>query len=243
MASYKTEAIIINRLNLGESDRILTLFSPNLGKIRAICKGSRRTKSKFGGHTELFSLGDFVINTGKSLDTVNDVTLKQNYFAENPDIEKVKSAYYFAEIINRLLPDHAEHHDIYELLIFCLSAMEEAAVPLVQLVFVARLLMSLGIYPELTNCIKCEEKPDKDKLYFSKIGGGLVDKHCSLHFEDATRVDENTIKLWRYIATAPIAATLKLQVPTETIRSANALATNYIHCVTQIDYKSLRVLS
>jgi len=243
MASYKTEAIIVNRLNLGESDRILTLFSPNLGKIRAICKGSRKTKSKFGGHTELFSLGDFVINSGKSLDVVSDVTLKRNYFAENPDMEKIKTTYYFAEVINRLIPDHAEHRDIYELLLFCLEAMDEADIPLIQLIFVARILMSLGIYPELTNCIKCEEKPDKDNLYFTKSGGGLVDSHCSLHFEDATRIDENTVKLWRYIANAPLSSTLKLQVDAESVKDAAALANTYIHCVTQIDYKSLRVLS
>lgn len=243
MASYKTEAIIINRLNLGESDRILTLFSPEIGKIRAIAKGSRKTKSKFGGHTELFSLADFVISTGKSLDVVNDVSLLSNYFSENPDIEKVKSAYYFAEIINRLIPDHAPHPDIYELLIFCLDNMQKTDISLIQLIFVSRILISLGIYPELTNCVKCEEKPHKDSIYFSKTGGGLTDKACSLHFEDATSVDENTIKLWRYIATAPLADTLRVKVGTEDVCAATRLANEYIHCATQIDYKSLKVLS
>lgn len=243
MVSYKTTAIIINRLNLGESDRILTLFSPGSGKFKAICKGSRRTKSKFGGHTELFSLAEFVISTGKSLDIVSDVTLVHNFFAENPDIAKIKTAYYFAEIVNKLLPEHAKNEEVYNLFVYCLSELDKKDERLVQLIFVARLLRNLGIYPELTSCVKCEQKPEGEDLYFSKTGGGVIDKACSTHFEDAEKVDESTIKLWRFIADAPTSDLAKLKVGENSIVLASELANSYIHCVTMIDYKSLRVLS
>lgn len=243
MASYKTQAIIINRLNLGESDRILTLFSPEYGKIRAICKGSRKTKSKFGGHTELFTLADFIITSGKSLDIVSEATLLTNYLNNNPDIENIKTAYYFGEIINKLLPDETPNPDIYEVLTFCLGNIGNIDEKLLQLIFVAKILKTLGIYPELSSCIKCEEKPDKEILYFSKTGGGLVDKSCSLHFHDAIRTDESTIKLWRYVTETPLQSATNISAPKATIDSACELANSYILCVASIDVKSLRVLA
>jgi len=243
MASYKTKAIVINRLNLGESDRILTLFSPEYGKIRSVCKGGRRTKSKFGGHTELFSYCDFVISEGKNLDILSDSCLITNFLADKPDMEKIKTAYYFAEVINRLLPDKTPNREVFDLYLFCLENIYQIPEKLLQLIFVAKLLKILGIYPELSVCVKCEHKPNKDDLYFSKMAGGIIDQTCSLHFEDAIRTDENTIKLWRYLADSPASAGANISTSETTIAAANLLAIEYIHCVTQIDYKSLRVLS
>ena len=243
MASYKTEAIIIGRLNLGESDRILTLFSLEHGKIRAVCKGARKPKSKFGGHIELFNIADFIITSGKSLDIVSDVSMKNNCFSENPDIEKVKTAYYFGEIINKLLPDNAKNEDIYRDLHYCLLEMYHLDTPLLQLIFVARVLKSLGIYPELSTCIKCDGKPGDNNIFFTRSGGGIVGESCYTHFDDAIRVDKNTIKLWRFVAEQPLTDLHRVKASRETIQNASELANSYIHCVTQIDYRSLRVLS
>lgn len=243
MPNYKTQAIIINRLNLGESDRILTLFSPDHGKIRAIAKGSRRTKSKFGGHTELFSLSEMVITKGKNLDIVSDANLLNNFLANNPDIDKVKTAYYFGEIINKLLPDESVNREVYDLLLYCLNNINDADIRLLQLVFIARLLKNLGIYPELSQCVKCEEKPDKDNIHFSKSAGGILDNRCAIHFEDSAQTNEDTVKLWRYVADSPLTSSLKINTSQATVTSASSLAIDYIHCVTMIDYKSLRVLS
>jgi DNA repair protein RecO (recombination protein O) len=243
MSSYKTRAIIINRLNLGESDRILTLFSPEYGRIKAICKGSRKTKSKFGGHTELFSLVDFIISSGKSLDLVNEATLARNYFAKSSDIEKIRTAYYFSEIIGRLIPENTKNTEIFETLDYCLSNLPHTDVRRIQLIFVAKILKSLGIYPELSNCIKCEYKPSKDSLYFSGSGGGITDQDCSVYFEDSVCVSENIVKLWRYMADAPLDTLDKVNAPKNVIEDTCELANDYIRCVTMIDYKSLRTLS
>ena len=243
MKSYKTEAIIINRLNLGESDRILTLFSPEFGKIRAVCKGARKTKSKFGGHTELFSHGNFVLSAGKSLDILSDAILINNFLASDPDIEKVRSAYYFAEIINKLLPDNAPNPEIYSVYLHCLENMYVIDIDLLQLIFISKVLKSQGVYPELSNCVKCEQKPDRGYIFFSKMAGGITDRDCSKHFEDSIQTDEKVVKLWRYITDTNVELLKNIVVDNETIKSANTLAISYIHCVTMIDYKSLQVLS
>ena len=243
MPSYKTEAIIINRLNLGESDRILTLFSPSKGKIRAIAKGSRRTKSKFSGHTELFTLCDFIISTGKSLDIITDSDLVSNFLALNPDMESVKTAYFMAEVISKLLPDDQPNQEVYDLFLWCLRNLGTSETNLIRLIFVSRMLKIFGIYPELGKCIKCEVKPSEEVVYFSKMAGGIIDKSCSLHFEDAIRVNKDVIKLWRYLANVSFAELLKLKPDPKLSQSTSELALEYLRCMTMIDYRSIRVLS
>jgi DNA repair protein RecO (recombination protein O) len=243
MASYKTEAVILSRLNLGESDRILTLFSPSKGKIRAIAKGSRKTKSKFSGHTELFTFCDFIISTGKSLEIITDSELISNYLALKPDMESVKTAYFMAEVIGKLLPDEQPNEDIYKLFLWCLGRLNSDKINLVRLIFVARILKILGIYPELSKCVKCERRPDPDVLYFSKEAGGIIDKSCSLHFSDARRASQDTIKLWRYLAESDYSGLLRLRPTASLVDSTSELALEYLKCVTLIDYRSIRVLS
>jgi len=243
MASYKTAAIIIARLNLGESDRILTLFSPSKGKTRAIAKGSRKTKSKFSGHTELFTLCDLIISTGKSLDIITDSELTTNFLVSKPDLESVKTAYFMAEAINKLLPDDQPNIDIYNLFLWCLKHLDSDKTNLVRLIFVTRILKILGIYPELSKCVKCETRPDPETIYFSKEAGGIIDKGCSLHFADATRTNQDVIKLWRFLADSNFSELNKIRPSAALVNTASELALEYMRCVTMIDYRSIRVLS
>lgn len=243
MTSYKTKAIIINRLNLGESDRILTLFSPEFGKIRAICKGSRRTKSKFGGHTELFSCADFVVSKGKSLDIITDAVLSKNYLNTDPDIDKVQTAYFFAEVLNKLLPDETPNKEVYNLYQYCLEKINTFDSKFIQLLFVAKLLKDLGIYPELSTCVVCSEKPDRAEIFFSQGAGGITDRKCSTHFEDSVETNESVVKLWRFLADSSFERIEKLSADKAIVCAASDLAVQYICRTTMIDAKSLRVLS
>jgi len=73
--TYQTEAIIIKKTKLGEADRILTFFTPDLGKIRAVAKGVRRPRSKMSGHLELLTHSLVSLARGRNLDTVTGIIL------------------------------------------------------------------------------------------------------------------------------------------------------------------------
>ena len=81
--TYKTEAIIIKRMNLGEADRIVTAFSRDFGKIRFVAKGVRRIKSKFGGSVEPFYKSELLIVNGKSLDILSNAEIKETHQLTN----------------------------------------------------------------------------------------------------------------------------------------------------------------
>ncbi|MFI5266557.1 MAG: DNA repair protein RecO, partial [Chloroflexota bacterium] len=72
---YKTEAIVLDRKDFGEADRLLTLYTPGMGKVRAIAKGARRTTSRLSGHLELFTHTSLVLVAGRNLDIVTQSQL------------------------------------------------------------------------------------------------------------------------------------------------------------------------
>lgn len=68
---YKTEAIVLKHIPFGEADRLVTLYTPQLGKVRAVAKGARRARSKLAGHLEPLTRVNTLIRRGKTLDTIS----------------------------------------------------------------------------------------------------------------------------------------------------------------------------
>ena len=114
---YKAEAIILKRKIIGETDRILTLFSKQYGKIKVIAKGIRRTSSKRSPHLELFNHVDLVLHKGKIWDSVTDVNTIEIFQGLRKHLSRISIAYYLSELVDRLLPEKQEHTDIFALLI------------------------------------------------------------------------------------------------------------------------------
>lgn len=116
-AVYKTEAIILKRKNSGETDRILTLFSKQYGKMKVIAKGVRKTSSKRSPHLELFTYVDVVLHKGKIVDSVSEVNTREVFQGLRKHLSRIHIAYYFTELIDRLLPEKQEHADIFSYLV------------------------------------------------------------------------------------------------------------------------------
>lgn len=114
--TYKTEAIILTRRNLGEADRLVTCFSKHYGKLRVIAKGVRRPKSRKRGSLELFNQVTLFLAKGKTLDIITEAEVKNNFNPFRKDLLKVGMAYHLAEVINKLTREGQEHRKVYELL-------------------------------------------------------------------------------------------------------------------------------
>ena len=97
--TYKTEAIIIKRINLGEADRIVTAFSSEFGNIRFVAKGVRRIKSKLAGSVEPFYKSNLLVATGRNLDILSSAEIVKTYLSLKPALLEIKTANLFGEII------------------------------------------------------------------------------------------------------------------------------------------------
>lgn len=122
MRSYTIEGIIIKRTNTGEADKLITLFSPQKGKITLIAKGVRKTSSKRAGSLELFNQARVSAAVGRGmLDTLTEVQLLQPHTGWRKHLGRVNIAYQLCEVIDKLLPEGQPHPNIYQILSLSLS--------------------------------------------------------------------------------------------------------------------------
>jgi len=113
---YKTEGIILKRKNFGEADKILTIFSKHYGKIKAIAKGIRKVTSKKAGVLELFNHCKLVLAKGKDLDIITEAQVINNFSSWRKDLNKVGTAWYFCELIDKLTAESQVNRNLFELL-------------------------------------------------------------------------------------------------------------------------------
>lgn len=138
--SYKTEGIVIRRINFGEADRILTIFTKHYGKIMAIAKGVRSVKSRRGGSLELFNHLILFLNEGKIWDFITEVQVVNSFEKNRGNLDFIGQAFQLAELIDRLTAEREENQRIFEL--FKNSFQDLGKISIVQ--FEIELLKELG---------------------------------------------------------------------------------------------------
>lgn len=179
---YKTEAIVLRSMRLREADRIVHMYTGTRGKVGAVVKGVRRTKSRFGGRLEPFSRLSLVMYEGRGdLDTVTQAECVEWY----PRLREHGGAIYWAgaacESVLRLFGDGEGNEAAYNLLcheLQLLDARPEAAGGANLLAFRMKLLLAAGFVPELTDCARCGGAAGSGPLRFSAAAGGVVCHDC-----------------------------------------------------------------
>lgn len=127
MRTYKTEGIILKRTNVGEADRIITLYSKHFGKIRVLAKGIRKPTSKKSPSLELFNWVKVLIAPGRNLDLVTEATSVRVFKNLKKDLKKVSLAYHFCELTERLTAENVKNRKIFNLLAGGLLGLEKAS--------------------------------------------------------------------------------------------------------------------
>jgi DNA repair protein RecO (recombination protein O) len=166
MKQLVTPAIILNRIDYGEADRILTLLTPEYGKLHLLAKGVRRVKSKLAGGIELFSTSDITFIQGRSgLGTLVSTRLDKHFGHIVHDLDRTMLGYELIKQLNKIIEDQAEA-EYYRLLQQTFEALDDTAVPLeiITFWFQAQLLRLGGHTPNLHTDVE-GNKLEADKLY------------------------------------------------------------------------------
>ena len=127
LRSYPTEAIILKQSDLGEADRILTLFTPRKGKFSAIAKGIRRPISRKTGHLDLLCHTQLQMALGRNLDIVTQAQTIESYPQMHNDMWYMACGFYLAELVDRFVEDSTPHPDVYDLLLASLRTINNEA--------------------------------------------------------------------------------------------------------------------
>ena len=144
MRTYKVEAIVLGSLDLGEADRILTLFTRQHGKLKVVAKGVRRLTSRKAASLNDFNQVKVVLARGRSLDIITEVELLNSFQAWRNDLVRVGLAYYLTEVASRLTAEGQENMAVYNSLTTSLNRLDKFLPVRLVRTFEEEVLVSLG---------------------------------------------------------------------------------------------------
>jgi DNA repair protein RecO (recombination protein O) len=182
MAPIKTKGINIRSVKVGEADKIITIFSKDLGKISAIAKGARKTTSKFGGRLEVFAYNEYLLGEGKNLYVVSQVETVENFWKLREDEAVLRAASFIVRVLDAATEPEHKSVPLFNLLLQTLHLLKEGADPEVaKEVFEIRLMDLEGFFPNLSGCSKCKKKIVREPkdVTFNQALSGLTCSACS----------------------------------------------------------------
>lgn len=148
MRKFSSEGVILKRVNYGEADRFLTVYSKDFGKISLLAKGVRKPISRKRGHVEVFSLIKFSGVKGKTLYLLEEAWLIQSFPRIRDSLKKTLVAYFLLETVDKLTHEHEPNHNLYNLLLATLSKLQVATrLKSLRKNFVVEALIILGFWP------------------------------------------------------------------------------------------------
>ncbi|MFN2525706.1 MAG: DNA repair protein RecO [Actinomycetota bacterium] len=192
---YRDEAVVLRTMKLGEADRIVTLFTRAHGKLRAVAKGIRKTKSRFGGRLEPFTRAQLMLYRGRDLDTVTAVDIIDSNKSVRDDYSRLTAAASLVELVEKITPDRERATSTYALLVGGLQALSEDKGTTVVPAFLVKLLSICGYHPQLSVCAGCGE--EEALSAFSPPLGGALCRACWSEDESALRLPGDRIDLLR----------------------------------------------
>lgn len=202
--TLRTEAIVLRRSDFGEADRLLTLYSPDHGKLRAIAKGARKPQSRKTGHVELFMRSTFLLAIGRDLYIVTQAELIEAYAALRNSLVQATYAGYLVELLDKFVPENEANRTLYALLADSLARLEDDDSRLLALrYYELRLLALVGLQPQLFRCVVTGGEIEERDHYFSADLGGLIVPGYEKADRGARRVSAAAIKVMRYLQTRP----------------------------------------
>jgi DNA repair protein RecO (recombination protein O) len=199
---YRTKAIVLRRTDFGEADRLLTVFTPDRGKLRLIAKGARKPTSRKSGHVELFTYGQFLVAVGRELDIVTQAETLEPFLPVREDLLRTTYAYYVAELADAFTAERDENRPLFELLKDAFGWLCTAQdLPLVARYYELHLLGLAGYQPQLFVCGGCKEPLRPEVSYLSAADGGVFCRKCGYDRIGTAELSLNALKVLRFFQT------------------------------------------
>lgn len=196
---YKTDGIVLRTRNLGEADKIVTVYTKTKGKIAAVARGARRIRNRLLSSTQVFTYGRYLIFEGKSLDTLSQGEIIFSYQSLRDDLEKMAAAMYVCELIDVFLEVGEANGATFSSLRNTLKLIDQGQIDKALRGFELKFVQQQGYEPQLTACINCGSFVEgAGAVYFSREGG-VVCSNCKTKFTPLQRLNKGTVELIKRI--------------------------------------------
>ena len=211
--SYRCEALTLKRHPLGEADLLVTLYTRDRGKLRAMAKGSRRPTSKLVGHLEPLTQVSLSLAQGRNLDFITQVQVVGNLSALKSDLKSIAKGLYVAELLDGFGAEASPNANLYHLAIETLESVglhPDSAWPLRY--FELQLLQHSGLMPELHCCVDCRKPLSPGQHRFSPDVGGTLCADCNPSGARVRPLSLQALKVLRLLQRSRLAEIVSLRV-------------------------------
>jgi DNA repair protein RecO (recombination protein O) len=236
---YQTEAIIIRKIKLGEADRVLTLYTPEYGKIEAVAKGVRRPKSKMAGHLELLTFSQIRLAHGRNLDTIIGSQTIDSFMSLKNDLWLTSNGLYAAEMVNQFAVERLANPRLFQLFLEILHRLSQANnTDLTMRYFELHLLDFVGFRPQLQECVSCRIELQPVTNTFCSSSGGILCPDCQNKNQSGFPISVNALKVLRLFQRSDFDTVDRLKVSPDLSRELKNVMIGYIRYLLEREVKS-----
>ncbi len=228
--SFRTPAIILKRRDFGEADRLLTILTPQYGKLDVIAKGARKPTSAKTGHVELFTRADMLIHSGRELGIAVQAEMDAPYLALREDLARGAYASYVVELLDRFTAAaETDFHELFTLLDDTLERLCSEPDPrLVTRFYEVHLLDLSGFRPELTDCVISRDPVEPRDQFFSYDLGGVVSPAHAHDRASLAPISMTCLKLLRHLQRSTFAQVKNLKLDSSLHDESERILLGYI---------------
>lgn len=207
---YRTPAVILSRRDYGEADRILTVFTPGLGKQEFLAKGIRKTTSRKAGHLELFTHSTLLVAKARTWDIVTEAASIESFRTLRTNLDAIGYASFLCELVDCFTESDDDNQPLWDLFLLALRVLDEYGEQALtqqsqiepQLLlhwFQLQLLALTGFQPQFFYCLACQEALTPVTNYLSLEDGGVYCSRCGATHDSVEALEADVLKMLRHI--------------------------------------------
>ncbi len=247
--AYRTHAVILRRRDFSDADRILTVYTPSMGKRVLIAKGIRKTTSRKAGHLELFAHTSLLASHARTWDIITEVVTVESFRHLRDDLEGIGRAAYVCELVDSFSEEEDENQLLWDLLLFALRQIdamgaqaEQQRADVLLRWYELRLLSVTGFQPEFFRCIGCGQPLEPVTNFLVLAEGGVLCPQCQAERRDAEPVTPDVLKVLRYLQSRPWSEVEALVVRPAIMQIVQNVLHRYLLAVLERHLKSTEFL-
>ncbi|MBU0533153.1 DNA repair protein RecO [Candidatus Micrarchaeota archaeon] len=245
MPAYPVTALVLRKTKLGEADTIVTLLSSEGAQIRAVAKGVRKTRSRFGARLEPFTVVDLLLHTGRSLEIVTEARTVTSNDAIRSDFDRMTAASVVADLLDKVTAEAEAEPVLFDMSLATLQAIGSASsreLPALVAAFLLKAMSVLGLQPSIMRCARCACAHEGD-IAFSSEGGGVLCAVCARMDETAVRISSDVRTALHGLLSARMADVAAMEMPDEVAGECLRLLRPFVVYHVPARLKALQFLS
>ena len=237
----KTEGIVIRTLNYGETNKIITVLTPNFGKIGLMARGAKKAKSKLSSASQLFYHGHFLFQKGRGLGVLHQADSIHPFRHIKEDIVQMAYAAYIVELTDKIIEENMASSSLYKMLLNIFKKMDEGVpADILAIIYEVKVLPLAGLAANVDQCVHCGDR--ERPFFFTMSGGGYLCRNCQTLDPYSIPMTPEVSKLLTLFKHVPVDRLGSLSVKKQNIIQLKRILQEYYQQNAGLQLKSRRFL-